>query len=606
MSLLSALKNSTTLHDLAALLEFKPSSLAYILYVKTDGAKYKTFDIPKRSGGSRAIAAPAPELKLLQRRLADLLQNCLDEINENNNRSDKHRIPDHIAHGFKRGRSIITNAREHRNRRYVFNVDLENFFGSINFGRVRGYFIKDKNFSLHPKVATILAKIACFEGSLPQGSPCSPIISNLIGHILDIHLVNLASRMGCTYSRYADDLTFSTNKRDFPCSIARRDEAGAHGWVPGSQVARLVTKCGFAINAKKTRMQYCNSRQEVTGLVVNRKINIRREYRHTVRAMVHRLFSTGSFDFQKTVLDASGNAVLRRMNGRLKQLHGMLGFVDGVDLFNRALVLKEKGASHQSSKDLSAKENMYRHFLLFKEFYATEMPVLVCEGKTDNVYITHAIRSLASLYPKLAQIDEEGKIAIKIRRFKYSTTSTGRILGLSGGVADLKGFITTYRRELPRFKAPGMYHPIILVIDNDKGAGAVYNVIKDITKATPTGAESFIHIVGNLYVVATPLGAGVKESKIEDLFDATTKATLLNGKTFDSSNGYNNTIHYGKADFAYKVVKSHADKIDFSGFKPLLERFSEVIDEHAKRHPLDMKSLGITATPVPEETAEQI
>jgi len=133
---------------------------------------------------------------VLQRRLADLLHNCVDEINQANNRSDRDEHPDQIAHGFKRKRSIITNARRHRNRRYVFNVDIEDFFGSINFGRVRGYFMADKNFQLQPKVATVLAQIACFQNALPQGSPCSPIVSNLIGHIVDIHLVKLAARVG--------------------------------------------------------------------------------------------------------------------------------------------------------------------------------------------------------------------------------------------------------------------------------------------------------------------------------------------------------------------------------------------------------------------------
>ncbi|NJN91776.1 MAG: RNA-directed DNA polymerase [Leptolyngbyaceae cyanobacterium SL_5_14] len=125
-----------------------------------------------------------------------------------------------VSHGFKRKLSIRTNARKHRNRRYVFNIDLTDFFGSINFGRVRGFFIKDKRFRLNSKVATIFAQIACFKKSLPQGSPCSPVISNLIGNILDTHLVRLAARTGCTYTRYADDLTFSTNKRCFPRSIA--------------------------------------------------------------------------------------------------------------------------------------------------------------------------------------------------------------------------------------------------------------------------------------------------------------------------------------------------------------------------------------------------
>lgn len=248
-------------------------------------------------------------LRLLQRRLASLLQNCADEVDAVATKSDQ------LSHGFKRKRSIVTNARRHRHRRYVFNVDLHDFFGTINFGRVRGFFIHDRAFALTPKVATILAQIACHENALPQGSPCSPVISNLIGHILDVHLVRLASRAGCTYSRYADDLTFSTNLRDFPSSVATRVAGDAHEWLPGMELSQLIGLSGFEINHSKTRMQYSDSRQEVTGLVVNRKLNVRKEYRRTVRAMVHRLLHTGSFDY---VFTATGSTpILRTLSPRL-------------------------------------------------------------------------------------------------------------------------------------------------------------------------------------------------------------------------------------------------------------------------------------------------
>jgi len=119
MSQLSELKSAIDLGDVASLLGYKPASLSYILYIKSQQSKYKTFDIPKRAGGTRQICAPVNDLKMLQRRLADLLQNCVDEINQANNRSDRDEHPDQIAHGFKRKRSIITNAHRHRNRRYV-------------------------------------------------------------------------------------------------------------------------------------------------------------------------------------------------------------------------------------------------------------------------------------------------------------------------------------------------------------------------------------------------------------------------------------------------------------------------------------------------------
>src|SRR5580658_3642621 len=102
---LASLKSTTTLGEFAMLLGFKPAALSFILFKQTDAKKYITFEIPKRKGGKRTIKAPVDALKLVQRRLSDLLQDCVDEINKSKNRKDR------IAHGFKRNRSIISNAR---------------------------------------------------------------------------------------------------------------------------------------------------------------------------------------------------------------------------------------------------------------------------------------------------------------------------------------------------------------------------------------------------------------------------------------------------------------------------------------------------------------
>src|ERR1017187_6679507 len=121
MSQLQALRAASSLHDVANLVGFSPSALAYIVY--KNPSKYTSFTIPKRGGGLRNIKAPVPELKLLQRNLSVLLQNCVEEINA------KRGFADTLAHGFKRKRSIISNADRHRKRGYVFNIDLEDFFG---------------------------------------------------------------------------------------------------------------------------------------------------------------------------------------------------------------------------------------------------------------------------------------------------------------------------------------------------------------------------------------------------------------------------------------------------------------------------------------------
>lgn len=580
MSNLSSLRAATNIRSVAALLGFEASALAFVLYGKSAPTKYTKFTIPKRAGGAREISAPNPQLKLIQRRLANILQDCEQEVKQIYGRHDDGPRPDMVSHGFVRKRSIVSNARQHRHRRFVFNVDLENFFPSINFGRVRGFFIKDHNFGLKPAVATILAQIACEDGALPQGSPCSPVIANLIGHILDVHLVRLAARNGCTYTIYADALTFSTNQKSFPASIAIAKQSTASQWEVGAELSHLISKSGFIANANKTRMQFMTSQQIVTGLVVTIKVNVSSDYRRKVRAMVHRLFTTGTFDLVETVASPPAATAVATTPGSLSQLHGMLGFIDGVDLYNRRLAPRTKSTA------LSTKELMYRRFLFFKDFYSAQSPVLVCEGKTDTVYLTHAIRSLAASFPRLASVDATGKVTLALRRYRYAGRSTGRILGLGGGHGDLQKFLCAYRDDVMKFKASGMKNPVIVLVDNDNAAKPTLSAIKNITGKPAIATDPFIHVTANLYVVLTPLIGDAKESMIEDFFDSATKALKFKGKDFDPSNDFSNATHFGKADFAYHVVQPNADTIDFSGFSSLLSNISLVVEHHIKKQSL--------------------
>jgi retron-type reverse transcriptase len=285
MSKLERLKKTKSLSDLAELLGFTPKGLSYVIHQIPDAKKYRVFDIPKKTGGTRTIKAPVDQLSLLQSRLAELLTECIEELIKDNPRYWA------ASHGFRKSRTIVSNANAHRKRRYVFNVDIADFFGTINFGRVRGYFIKDNSFGLDPAVATVIAQIACHENALPQGSPCSPVISNLVANILDARLLRLAKASGCTFTRYADDLTFSTNKTIFPSEIAK-ELAGAE-WEVGKQLQDLIERSGYTLNIAKTRMSLRQSRQTVTGLVVNEKPNISQDYYRCVRAMCHSVFTTG-------------------------------------------------------------------------------------------------------------------------------------------------------------------------------------------------------------------------------------------------------------------------------------------------------------------------
>ncbi|MEP7298551.1 MAG: retron Ec67 family RNA-directed DNA polymerase/endonuclease [Burkholderiales bacterium] len=576
MSRVADLKAATGLSDVARLLDLKPAMLSFHLYQKPKSTWYTEFEVPKRHGGARKISAPEKTLKLIQHRLSDLLQDCVEELNvaAGSIENAKHLG---ISHGFKRGRSIISNARPHVARRYVFNVDVHDFFGSINFGRVRNFFIKNRSFALNEGVATVLAQIACHDNKLPQGSPCSPVISNLIGHIMDIYLVRLAAATGCTYSRYADDLTFSSNKRSFPARVASKSDDDEHRWVAGTGLARLLGKSRFSLNEQKTRMQYRDSRQEVTGLTVNKKINVPAEYRYKVRAMVHKLFTTGEFTVDHKKRDQFGVPVLVSSTaGKPRQLMGMLSYIHQVDTFNNDLCEE----NDREPVEARGRLTQFRRFIYFDAFYAPTSPVILCEGKTDNVYLKCAIKSLALTFPLLASAEQTPKL--KVRLFKYGDRPTSKITAITGGVGGLCNMMKNYQSDLVKFKGPAPKHPVILLIDNDAGAHSVYGAVVGIASIKkPSGAEPFIHVFGNLYVVPTPLGNGGTQTSIEDFFDQSTLDTLLDGKKFDPTKEKDNTTHYGKAAFARDVVAAKADTTNFKGFVPILDRVNDVLVHYA-------------------------
>jgi hypothetical protein len=207
--------------------------------------------------------------------------------------------------------------------------------------------------------------------------------------------------------------------------------------------------------------------------------------------------------------------------------------------------------------------------------------VVICEGETDNVYLTHAIRSLAGQFPALAEVMPDKKIRLKVRLYKYPRTSTARLLDLKGGGSGvLSKFIAAYKKETADFAGPGLLEPVVVLYDNDAGAKSIRNTIKNVSKVMPTGAEPFVHVIKNLYAVPTPQGANATPSMIEDFLDASIKATVIDGKTFNPEDGCDKDKHYGKKVFAHKVVRPKAGTIDFSSFHPLLTNLTAAISKH--------------------------
>lgn len=256
--------------DIAELLDVDNKRLIYHLYIAPELNRYTAFPIRKASGGKRTILAPITPLKIIQRKLAQVLQSVY-----------RPRAP---VHGFTPGRSIVTNAREHTRKRYVLNVDIKDFFPSINFGRVRGMFMAIP-YNLAPDVATVLAQICCFYNQLPQGAPTSPVVSNMICTKMDSQLRKLAMENRSFYTRYVDDLTFSTTIKQFPGNLATILPSG--DVELGEDLVKLIEINGFLINPSKVRLQTQYQHQEVTGLTTNLFPNVKRKFVRQIRAMLH-------------------------------------------------------------------------------------------------------------------------------------------------------------------------------------------------------------------------------------------------------------------------------------------------------------------------------
>jgi retron-type reverse transcriptase len=258
-----------TREDVAQLLGTSAAQFRFLLYARAESQRYTEFTIAKRRGGTRTILAPRDDLKLLQRKLAAVL-------------AQSYRTRD-VAYAFVEGRGIVDNADRHLRRRHVLNVDLKDFFPTINYGRVRGLFIRLK---ASPAAATVLAHICCHKDALPQGAPTSPVVSNMICARMDRELLSLAKEYHCAYTRYADDLTFSKKSGAFPPELARRDEDDGRT-ILGTELRAVIEDNGFRPHPEKTWLFNRQGRQVVTGLVVNAKRNVRREWVRQLRAMIH-------------------------------------------------------------------------------------------------------------------------------------------------------------------------------------------------------------------------------------------------------------------------------------------------------------------------------
>lgn len=252
------------------------------------------------------ITCPVPRLKNIQRRLLHLIE--------------EEYFPKKVVHGFVQGKSIKSNALEHVDRQFVLNVDLQDFFPSIHFGRVSGLFMAEP-FNLPREVANVIAKICCFEKQLPQGAPTSPIISNLICRRLDSHLRRLASSANCRYSRYADDITISAGRYG---KIEKFATYVGSELILSKKFVEAIERNDFRVRSEKSRLQGVNSRQMVTGLVTNQKVNVPRKFIRNIRAMLHNAEVNGVDQCQSSFEKRRGGS---RTKGFLSLLRGRVEFI---------------------------------------------------------------------------------------------------------------------------------------------------------------------------------------------------------------------------------------------------------------------------------------
>ena len=240
---------------IAAYLSISPSLIRQILHKK--GYHYRKFDLEKSDGTPREISTPKTYLKVIQWWICD---NILD-------RSDQQEA----IHGFRRGRSFITNAQSHVGCNHLLNMDIAKFFPTIQVEMISECFQK---MGYQADGAKLLAELCSLEGSAPTGAPTSPSIGNLVLADFDQDMASLAEQNGLHYTRYADDLTFSSADR-IPDELTET-------------VTELVAEYGFAINAKKTKFMGRGDRMEVTGVVINSVPSLPREWRNRARGFLHR------------------------------------------------------------------------------------------------------------------------------------------------------------------------------------------------------------------------------------------------------------------------------------------------------------------------------
>lgn len=274
-----------SLSHLASLVGFDRVYLQQVAYSQSHF--YRAFTVPKRSGGVRNIAEPLPNLKKIQKWILEQIFYRL--------------APSEYAKAFVPSRSIRDNARFHRNQPMVLKLDVRDFFPSLSTKLVISFF---RSCGYSRAVSYYLTRLCTLEGGLPQGSPASPALSNFLLSKIDLKIAEYCLPKGIRYTRYADDLSFSGQ-------FSENDLI--------SYVKRKLKSLGLELNEKKTRLMLGHQRQQVTGIVVNNKLQAPRDTRRGLRQAI--------FYIEKYGLDNHLSKIDEQRANYVAHLIGLANFV---------------------------------------------------------------------------------------------------------------------------------------------------------------------------------------------------------------------------------------------------------------------------------------
>lgn len=276
---------------------------------------YRRFSIAEGGGKVRLITAPDRRLKIFQTKLARLL----DQL---------YRVRNPV-HGFVLARSIKTNAEAHGYRRFVINLDLKDFFPTITENRIKGLL---KSLGVEYRVAKIIARLCCFNSHLPQGAPTSPVLSNMVCFRLDTELLRVAKGARAIYTRYADDITFSSYRSPTLLFENALPAVGRFSFEMLAPTLRdTIQSNGFTINPEKSHYADRNSRRVVTGVKINAGLNVDRRYVRHIRALLHSVETLGKAAAQQKYTDSGGKGALAdHLRGKISYITHLKGLTDPV------------------------------------------------------------------------------------------------------------------------------------------------------------------------------------------------------------------------------------------------------------------------------------